>query len=508
MNLEHYLRAGYAGLNLVTHEEARVRAELQRVAAATGSALYHWSVTDGLFLIAQPEPNLGCQDPMDFLDAFMRQLPEKSLVIANDFHLFLKDPNPVLVRKLKDALALGKATQRVIAIVGCQLHLPPELEKLLTVIEYALPDRAELEVVLRNVASSASLTVNGNLDALLDAASGLTTMEAEDAFALSVVEAGNLMPDIVARIKASTIKKSGILEILEPNADMDRIGGLANLKTWLGRRRLAFGREAAAYGLPTPKGYLMAGIPGCGKSLTAKATAKILGLPLLKLDGGRIFGSLVGESERNLRSALQTAEAIAPCVLFIDEFEKAFAGSASSGATDGGCTARVLGTFLQWMQDKTKPVFVVATANNVSALPPELLRKGRFDEQWFIDLPDLAERTEIWRIQIARHGRKPEAFDLDALAAASTEWTGSEIEACFSEALFTAYDQERSEPDTELLLRLAKDLVPLARMMSGDIEAIRKWAAGRARRASANPSDKANRPSGRKVMKLPPACSN
>lgn len=479
----NYLAAGYSGLYIISHEEARVEREIKAATTDSGFSLYAWSITDGITNTADGAATPDTQDPLAMLDAFV-QLPQKSVLVLRDFHLFLAEPNPMILRKLRDVLGIAKTSNRVIIILGCQLKMQPELEKEITVMDFALPDRDQLRIVMEGIAESAKIHLNGNTDAILEAASGLTTMEAENAFALSVVEAKDITPAVIAREKAATIKKNGILEIVETKIGMDDIGGLQQLKDWVRTRRNAFTQEARDYGLPMPKGTLVIGIPGTGKSLTAKATANILNVPLLKLDAGRIFGSLVGESERNIRTAIQTAEAVSPCVLWIDEMEKGFSGSKSSGSTDGGTSARVFGSFLQWMQEKTKPVFVVATANDVTALPPELLRKGRFDEQWFVDLPDDAERADIWRIQIGKHGRKPKKFDLAALANATAGWTGAEIEALFNEALFAAFDAG-NEPDTALLLSLVKDTVPLSKMMGQQIEALRQWSNGRARKASA-----------------------
>ncbi|TAL01512.1 MAG: AAA family ATPase, partial [Verrucomicrobia bacterium] len=230
-------------------------------------------------------------------------------------------------------------------------------------------------------------------------------MEAENAFALSVVQTKTVDPVLVAKEKAQAVKKNGLLELIETKENLDSIGGLEVLKDWLVKRKRAFSKSATEYGLPPLKGLLMIGIAGSGKTLSAKATASVFGIPLLKLDAGKLYGGLVGQSESNLRSVLQTAEAIAPCCLWLDELDKGFSGSKRSGVTDGGTSARVFGTFLSWMQEKTAPVFVVATANDVSQLPPELLRKGRWNELFFIDLPNEKERELIWNIQIAKHGR-------------------------------------------------------------------------------------------------------
>jgi len=320
-------------------------------------------------------------------------------------------------------------------------------------------------------------------EALLGAASGLTTIEAENAFALSVVETKTLDPVIIAREKAQAVKKSGLLELIETKESLDSVGGLDVLKSWLVRRKNAFSQKARDYGLPTPKGLLITGVPGTGKSLTAKATAAVFGTPLLRLDAGRIFGGLVGQSESNIRSFIQTAEAIAPCVLWLDEIEKGLAGSKSSGVTDGGTSARVFGSFISWMSEKTAPVFVVATANDVSQLPPELLRKGRWDELFFVDLPNLEERQEIWRIQVAKHGRDPRDFDSVQLARATEGLTGSEVEATFVEALYRAFDDDQ-EPTDLTIAEVLTDFVPLSKTMADQIIGLRNWAKGRARFAT------------------------
>jgi SpoVK/Ycf46/Vps4 family AAA+-type ATPase len=307
-----------------------------------------------------------------------------------------------------------------------------------------------------------------------------------------VVESGGLSPQIVAREKANEVKKSGLLEVYATAASLDHIGGLDLLKQWLVQRQGAFGTEARQYGLPSPKGLLIVGIPGTGKSLTAKATATVLNRPLLKLDAGRLFGSLVGQSEGNLRSVIATVEAIAPCVLWIDEIEKGFHGARGSGYTDGGTASRVFGTFLSWMQEKTAPVFVVATANDVTQLPPEFLRKGRFDELFFIDLPNRQEREAIWRIQIAKYGRKPEAFDVAGLAQATEGLTGSEIEQGFIDALYDAFSRREEPTDLSITMQLT-DLVPLSKLMAEQISALRQWAKGRARPATKPTTDSRSR---------------
>jgi len=262
----------------------------------------------------------------------------------------------------------SSAYLQTMSIVGCRLCLPPELERELTVVECSLPDKSQLNLVLDGILESAKMKSIGpdQRDKVLDAAAGLTTIEAENAFALSVVQCKEISPVLIAKEKAQAVNKNGLLEIIETSESLESIGGLDVLKTWLLKRKLAFTQKAVEYGLPALKGVLILGLPGTGKSLTAKATAKVFGVPLLKLDAGKIFAGIVGQSESNLRSIMQTAEAIAPCVLWLDEVEKGFSGSKSSNATDGGTSARVFGSFISWMQEKKSPVFIVATANDVS----------------------------------------------------------------------------------------------------------------------------------------------
>jgi hypothetical protein len=482
--ITNYIRAGYPGIYLLSCEEARVEAEMKTIAASVKYSLFAWSVTEGLVNTKDGQAKQA-NDPLQAIEA-VAELPENSLVLLKDFHQFVEDGNPVLLRQLKQTLREGKTKGKVLVILGCRLALPPELAREFVVVEFALPTKLELGVVLDNIARSAKLPrpEGDDRELLLDAACGLTSIEAENAFALSAVEAGRLCPHIIAREKANEVKKNGLLEVHPRPGSLQDIGGLDALKEWLGKRRDAFSQEARAYGLPAPKGLLIVGIPGTGKSLTAKATASVFQRPLLKLDAGRLFAGIVGESESNLRSVIATVEAIAPCVLWIDELEKGFSGSRSSASTDGGTSARVFGSFLSWLQDRQSPVFVVATANDVTQLPPELLRKGRFDELFFVDLPNQEEREAIWKIQIAKFGRKPGEFDVIQLAKATEGLTGSEIEQLFIDALHEAFNS-RQEPTELSVALLLNDFMPLSKLMSEQIDGLRKWAKGRARRATA-----------------------
>ena len=484
--LTTYLRAGYPGLAVISSEEARAEAEIAAACSSLKRRLAAWSSTEGLVDL-QENRVTPCPDPLEALQLLDRLFADdnpRHVVLMRDLQLHLDQSDPMLVRRLKDILRLAKANGHALILLGCRLKLPPELDHEITRVDFSLPDPVQLGTVLDGILKSAKLKAPHDAirEAALQSALGLTTTEAENAFALSVVETNGIDHRIIAREKARTLKRNGLIEVVSTPVGLDDIGGLDHLKEWLKRRAGAFSASAKAYGLPAPKGLLIVGIPGTSKSLTAKATAGAFGLPLLRLDMGCVFGGIVGQSEANLRSVIQTAEAISPAILWIDEIEKGFSGSQSSGSTDGGTSSRVFGSFLSWMQEKTKPVFVVATANDVSKLPPEFLRKGRFDELFFVDLPDSYERTQIWDIVIKRHGRRPENFDTVVLARASGQFTGAEIEAAFIDALHEAYADGR-EPGPKDFFESITRTVPLAQLMDGQIAALRHWAKGRAREA-------------------------
>jgi SpoVK/Ycf46/Vps4 family AAA+-type ATPase len=316
-----------------------------------------------------------------------------------------------------------------------------------------------------------------------EAALGLTAEEAENVFAKSLVQTGDFDLKIILSEKEQIIRKSGVLEYCHVNENMQGVGGLDELKKWLNKRGKAFTPKARDFGLPEPRGILLLGIPGCGKSLTAKAISSMWQLPLLKLDVGKVFSSLVGSSEENVRRAIQTAESIAPSILWLDEMEKGFSGLGSSGQTDGGTTARVFGTFLTWLQEKKTPVFVVATCNNVSQLPPELLRKGRFDEIFFVDLPSKEERKEIFKIHLEKRHRNVNGFDLNKLSDEAVGFSGSEIEEIIVSALYDAFDNNEDINQT-YIENTIKSMIPLSQTMEEQIKGTREWAKIRAKRAS------------------------
>lgn len=482
--IANYCKAGYSGLYIVSHEEARIEAEVKATAAAIGFQLYAWSLTEGVITPAG-ESIPDTQDPAAMLAAF-DQLGEKAVLLARDLHTLLGDQsspaNPMLVRKLKDSLALGRSANRVLLVVGCLLRLPPELEKEITVVEFKLPDREQLRTIAQNIAQSAGLTLGSfNPDDVIDAARGLTTTEAENAFALAIVEEKTLAPSIIHREKVAMVKKNGLLEIVEPRTTLEDIGGLELLKGHLHDQRNLFTKAARDYGLPSPRGSLVVGQPGTGKSLTATATATIFGIPLLRLEAGKLFGSLVGESERNWRTAFATAKAIAPCVLWIDEVDGLFAGHGGQ-STDGGTTQRVLKAILQDMQMNGEEVYFFFTANDIDCLPDPLI--DRLDV-WSVDLPTHTERKAIWSIHIAKRGRKPAKFDLDRLAELSDGFSGRQIEQVWLKTMTVAFNNDAREPRLADAESTASRVTPTSKTMADAIEKRRRRLANRAMPASA-----------------------
>ena len=365
-----------------------------------------------------------------------------------------------------------------------------DLRKEIPTIDLELPGVDDLRVVLEDAADALGVKASAD-EALLDAARGLTVMEARLAFGKAAAELGRLdhgAVPLVAQEKERIIKQSEVLEYYPTDARMSDVGGLDQLKVWLDRRGRAFGAGAREYGLDPPKGVLLLGVQGCGKSLVAKAIAAAWQFPLLRFDMGKVFGGIVGQSEGNIRTALQVAQALAPCVLWIDEVEKGLAGLGSSDQTDGGTTARVVGTLLTWMQEKKDPVFVVATANRIDMLPPELLRKGRFDEIFFVDLPTRAVREEILSIHLTKKKRKPADFALAELAARSVGYSGAELEEAIREGLYDAYYEGR-ELRTEHIAKALDKTFPLSRTMRDQIDGLRQWAKVRARLAAGEPPE-------------------
>lgn len=499
--IETLVRARYPILYVITNEETRVEAVLIEIAARRQKKVFEWTCSSGLVpagssIQSQRSRNSATKDPAAALDLVIDQV-EPAIFLFKDFHPFLTRNNVAIIRRLKDIALHLKNSFKTIVLISPVMEVPPELEKEITVVNFPQPAKEDLAAlldrILEDVRAYKQLQVeldSETRERLLQAALGLTLGEAENVFAKILVKYQRFSPEHVQEVfaeKQQIVRKSGLLEYYSADEDLRDVGGLAVLKDWLKKRAVAFTAEAGSFGLPPPKGVLLLGVQGCGKSLCAKAVSRLWQLPLLRFDMGRMFGSLVGSSEENVRRAIGVAESIAPAVLWVDEIDKAFAGSQSSGISDGGTTARVFGTFLTWLSEKSAPVFVVATANDVTQLPPELLRKGRLDEIFYVDLPSPEERVEIFRIHLVKRGRPAEAFDVPALARASNDFSGAEIEAAIVSALYDAFYSKEPLASGHVLAALA-ETVPLARTMAENIAAQRDWAKGRARNASLRPS--------------------
>jgi ATP-dependent 26S proteasome regulatory subunit len=497
VEIETLIRARYPILYIVSSEELRAQNVIVEIAKKRQKKVFEWSCSTGIVpagtsIQSHKNRNPATKDALAALDQVIEQV-EPAVYVFKDFHPFLTKSNFAIVRKLKEIALHLKNSFKTIVLISPTMEIPTELEKEITVLNFPLPAREDLSELLDKIIADVRQfkQVKIELDdagreRLLQAALGLTLGEAENVFAKIIVKDERLSGDDVADVfaeKQQIIRKSGLLEYYSTEENFANIGGLAVLKDWLNKRAAAFTKEARDFGLPAPKGILMLGVQGCGKSLCAKAVSNQWQLPLLRFDMGRMFGSFVGSSEENVRRAISVAESVAPAILWVDEIDKAFAGSQGSGATDGGTTARVFGTFLTWLSEKTAPVFVVATANDISQLPPELLRKGRLDEIFFVDLPSHDERRDIFRIHLARRGRDPEKFDAGALAEASKDFSGAEVEEAIISALYDAFS-DGQEISTQSVLAALAQTVPLAKTMDEQISGIRTWADGRARNAS------------------------
>lgn len=480
--LSNYFKAGFPGLAIQTTEEARAIAEVMAAAAEHKKNIITWSATEGLQVLF-PAPK-GIQNTEDLATA-CKHREEETIYIFRDCHSWPFDRDPILARSFRDMLAWAPRVGSCVVCIGADMKPHQTFEKMMTVMEFSLPSRADLLAISQGIAKSGGKEGMEIHEEVLRALGGLSTTEAENALALSWVETGVFAPAIIYREKVQAVKRSGLLEIIDADPrGLDAVGGLELLKEWIAKRKLAYTPAAEEFGLPAPKGVMLVGVPGTGKSLSAKAIGTALGVPTVKLDIGSMFNSLVGESEQRMRDTLKLAEAMSPCVLWVDEIDKGLAGSSGSGSGDSGVTRRIFGTIISWMQERKRPVFLVATANQVEGLPPELLRKGRFDEIFAIDLPSKEERVNILSIQLKAKGRDPSLFDLNRIARTTDNFTGSELENVINEALFNAFHLGRQMQGCDLI-EAASATTPLAVMAKEQIESIRAWAKTRARFASA-----------------------
>lgn len=493
------IRARYPLIYVVTWEEKRIEHQLFQMARSRNKSIFTWTITQGIQNLeagtAAKKLFENTLDPIAALD-YIERYSKAALFILKDFHPYMHDAR--VIRRLRDLTIALKTSFKTILIVSPIPRVPEELEKDMALVDFPLPTLSELgrklDDIIHSVRNNPNVHINlqaGDREKFLQAAQGLTLVEAENVFAKAIVAKGRLDPQdipIILQEKKQIIRKSGILEYFSADASFDAVGGLDQLKSWMRKRSHAFSEKARAYGLPHPKGVLLIGVSGSGKSLVAKAVASLWNLPLLRLDIGSVFSGLVGSSEANIRTVIKTTESIAPCLLWLDELDKGMSGVYSSNFSDGGTTARVLSSFLTWMQEKTVPVFLIATANDISALPPELLRKGRFDEIFFLDLPSQRERMEIFRIHLQQRGRNPQNYDLKLMADLSKGFSGAEIEQVVISALYDSFDSQRELQDQDLINTIRQS-VPLSHTMREAINALRQWAQTRARPASSDPQE-------------------
>ncbi|HEY9888997.1 MAG TPA: AAA family ATPase [Candidatus Obscuribacterales bacterium] len=480
------LRARYPVIYIATFEEERVEQVIADSAQQLNNrSLYLWDFVDGY----QGNPNdagVARRNPLQALE-HIEKLPASvaALLVLRDYHRFLEDV--AISRKLRNLARRLKAQAKNILLIAPQVQVPDDLAEIVTVVEFALPTVAEIQTEVTRLLSGVNVSLSArNLDALVQSCQGLSIERIRRVLARGIAAHGTFRPediDLVLAEKRQTIRQTQILDFYPAKEQISDIGGLDNLKDWLLRRGHAFSEKARLYGLPHPRGLLLAGIQGTGKSLTAKAIAHHWHLPLLRLDVGRLFAGLIGESESRTRQMIQIAEALSPCVLWIDEIDKAFAGV--DGRGDSGTSSRVFGTFITWMAEKTSPVFIVATANNIQTLPPELLRRGRFDEIFFVGLPSQEERKAIFAVHLSRlRAHNLQSYDLDRLAYETPSFSGAEIEQAIVEAMHIGFSQDR-DFTTDDILEAASQIVPLARTAQAQVEALQAWAdAGKARLAS------------------------
>jgi ATP-dependent 26S proteasome regulatory subunit len=439
------------------------------------------------------------QDPAQMLGN-LEAVSIEATFILKDFHRHLEDP--VVVRRLRDVAQKFSANRRTVIITGPHVAIPPELAGLVEFVDLPLPDRQRLRQIVDETLAriGKTHTVQRKLDDagvehLAASLLGLTEEEAERAISQAVVARYVLSADCVTDVleaKKALLKRSEMLEFVDASNNMASVGGLDNLKAWLAQRQNSWDPEARQFGLDPPKGVIILGVQGCGKSLCARAVAGEWKLPLVKFDTAAVYDKYIGETEKRIQKVFKVAEGLAPCVLWIDELEKVFAGSGpDSASADAGVSSRLLASFLSWMQERKSPVFVAATCNNVAVLPPELIRKGRFDELFFVDLPTIAERKQILSIQLTKRKRNPANYDLDRIAVAAKGFSGAEIESSVQTALYAAYSSKRELASDDLLTALSST-VPLSTTRAEEIAELRAWAQQRAVWAAAPAAKREN----------------
>lgn len=481
-----FLKARYPIIYINTIEEDRVEYVIrQNIKTNLNRSMYSWDFVDGYTNNPNNE-GFAKRNPLQALELVERLNAETpALFLLKDFNRFLTDLS--ISRKLRNISRILKLQPKTIIIIGSDLNIPRELQDLVTVLQFQLPSETEINQELNRLITSLNIKIEPQLfETLTRACQGLS-LERIRRVLSKIIATYKTIDDnsinILLSEKKQIISQTEILEYASVNEKITNLGGLDNLKSWLKKRKTAFSLQASKYGLPTPRGLLLVGIQGTGKSLTAKAIANDWQLPLLKLDVGKLFGGIVGESESRLRQMINVAETISPCILWIDEIDKAFNNTESRG--DSGTSNRVLGTFISWLSEKTQPVFVIATANNIDLLPLEIIRKGRFDEIFFLNLPQKEEREEIFKIHIREFRPKSwTSFDYSKLAQSSESFSGAEIRQSIIEGMYQAFYEKREFTTKDICIAL-NDLIPLANLESEQMKRLQNWASsGRIRSAS------------------------
>ena len=492
--IANYHKASYPGLFVLTHEESRLTQEVASMVTTHPRVSVHvWDAQRGLQHHAgvndTPHP-ASTATSTDLLEYLSRYRHENNIFILKDFHLHFD--KVINIRLLRNAWNWLKSLNNMVVFVGHKFNVPGELIKEIQLLDYSLPDseavRERLDYIVGSVnggrvaAEKPELPLTESVaEAAVEAAKGMTHCEVENAFSLGIITAKEFNQEFVNAVfqeKIAQLKKGGLLTYMEPNVSFDNVGGMQGLKKWLTARKDGYSKEAREYNLPMPKGMLLASVPGTGKSLICKAIAKEFDCPLFALDIGSMFDSLVGNSEKNMREMIKTVESIGKCVILIDEIEKSLSNSAVSGGGDSGVSSRIFGTFLTWLNDRKNPAFIVATTNNHTALPPALIRKGRFDQLFWVDLPTAEERREIFNVVIKKYGRDPKDFSLKTLVNGAENFTGAEIEEVFKDALYKAFDNKEEVADNHVLEVLA-EFIPFAVSHEEDLKMMRRQAQGK-----------------------------
>jgi hypothetical protein len=495
MRAVRLVRAGCCSLNLAVFEWSIATGLVRCGANEVCSSIYEGSSSQ--IATGHHENDINAQalynsrEPAQALSN-LEAISVEAVFILKDFHRHLDDP--VVVRRLRDVGQKFSANRRTVVITGPTVTIPAELASLVEFLDLPLPDQQRLRqiidesIVRMGKTHSLRRTATANdLEAMTANLRGLTEQEAERAVSQAIVMRYGVTPETVSDVleaKKDLLRRTGMLDFVDVSDDLGSIGGLENLKFWLAQRNGSWQPAAREFGLEPPRGLVILGVQGCGKSLCARAIAGEWKLPLVKFDTAAIFDKYIGETEKRIQKVFKVAEGLAPCILWIDEIEKVFAGSGpDSASADAGVSSRLLAAFLGWMQERKEAVFVAATCNDVTVLPPELIRKGRFDELFFVDLPNTSERKQILAIQLKNRKREPEKFDLDRIATASSGFSGAEIEAAVQTALYAAYSK-KEQLSTEDLLSSVQSTVPLSTTRAEEIQNLRSWVQGRAVPAS------------------------